>query len=175
MSEKWERTTLSPSISSVGGSPVKTYPLQEEAPELTENDPVCGQNSRASLASWCPVTRSWRTRQRSIVGGWVEFSETWPRSGTMQSGTVYPLQPSAPLTDETAFLLLPTPTANEGGRNKSASSGAKIRPSLGMMAKHNLWPDLSQIDPSIVKPGPLAPEFVEWLQGFPIGWTDCDV
>lgn len=38
--------------------------------------------------------------------------------------------------------MWPTPTATEGGRNKSASEGAAIRPSIGMMAKQMgaLWP-----------------------------------
>lgn len=38
------------------------------------------------------------------------------------------------------MVMLPTPTAHEGGRNRSVSEGARIRPSLGMMAKKNWWP-----------------------------------
>lgn len=64
----------------------------------------------------------------------------WPRSGMTRSGTAFRLQPLAPLTGAIAFGLLPTPTANEGGRQRSGSEGAAIRPSLGMMARQGLWP-----------------------------------
>ena len=36
--------------------------------------------------------------------------------------------------------ILPTPTANQGGSNKSFGPNAKRRPSLGQMARHDLWP-----------------------------------
>lgn len=87
--------------------------------------------------------------------------------------------------------MLPTPTASEGGRNKSAScSGAKIRPSLGMMASKNLWPMPTTQDASNnggpsqhsrnSKPlnalvgGALNPQWVEWLMGYQIGWTELN-
>jgi hypothetical protein len=95
----------------------------------------------------------------------------------------------------------PTPTANEYGRNKSASSGAAIRPSLGMMAKKGLFPtpktngfcsgsgaagmvndlaEAGQIDEETKRSmrsgngGQLNPDWVEWLMGVPIGWTSLE-
>jgi hypothetical protein len=103
---------------------------------------------------------------------------------------------------------LPTPTANSYGNNQSASSGAKIRPSLHSMASANLWPthksknhkgarttgtarqkwptplvhdakaphpsDLQRQSPGLfaLVGGPLNPMWVEWLMGWPLGWTD---
>tara|TARA_R110002072_G_scaffold244220_1_gene403556 strand:+ start:249 stop:563 length:315 start_codon:yes stop_codon:yes gene_type:complete len=85
----------------------------------------------------------------------------------MQDGECSVLTMPAHLTGETeSGLLLPTPTANEGGRNKSASPGSAIRPSLGMMAKRNMWPDAD------MPCGSLNPAFSEWMMGWPIGWTD---
>lgn len=94
---------------------------------------------------------------------------------------------------------LPTLTANEGGRNRSGSKGARIRPSLGMMARKNQWPTLLSSEwkvsgsqqahkrqmkkrnsPSLGRifgsategGGALNPEWAEWLMGYPIGWTE---
>lgn len=53
---------------------------------------------------------------------------------------------------------VPTPTATSGGYNQSPSPGAAIRPSLETMARE--------------AGGPLNPTWVEWLMGWPIGWTD---
>jgi hypothetical protein len=51
----------------------------------------------------------------------------------------------------------PTPCATPYGRQKTGTDGAAIRPSLETQVK---------------KPGmQLNPEWVEALQGFPIGWT----
>lgn len=190
MSEKQEPTTLSRSMSSVGASPAKTSASPERAQDSTEPDRDCGQNTRASFASLDPDTSSWRTSQRCLVGGWVEFSETWPRAGTMRRGTVYQLPPSAPLTAVTGSFWLPTPTASAFTQNKSASPGAAIRLSLHGMARKAMWPTPTKEGnrnrasyggksgdglSTAVGPGPLNPNWVEWLMGFPVGWTDLDV
>lgn len=56
---------------------------------------------------------SWRTFQLSLLEDSTEFSETWPRSGSMQSGIAYQHQPLAPLISGTESGLLPTPVAND--------------------------------------------------------------
>jgi hypothetical protein len=48
-----------------------------------------------------------------LVEGWTEFSETWPRSGTMRSGIAYQLPPLVRLTDETDSGLWPTPARSD--------------------------------------------------------------
>jgi hypothetical protein len=84
--------------------------------------------------------------------------------------------------------LLPTPSATSYGSNQSPSPGARIRPSLETMARNGLFPtpDASnrgaRKDPEnsghqinlvdIVGSRKLNPGFVEWLMGYPIGWTD---
>jgi len=89
-----------------------------------------------------PDLSSWRTSQRCLVGGFQPFLETWPRSGTMQSGTVYQLKPSAPTTGGTACSLLPTPAVAKFWSNRSPSPGAAVRLSLRGMAAHGQWPQL---------------------------------
>lgn len=180
MSKKQEHTTLSRSMSSVGDSPAKTSAWPERAQDSTGPDRDCGQNTRASFASFDPDTSSWRTSQRCLVGGWVEYSETWPRAGTMRSGTVYRLKPSAPIIGGIACSLspgqFPTPTAQRYGTGQNGQRGdgttfkGKGSPSLDTMAYHGMWPDSDHTGQN----GPLSPAFVELLMGFPVGWTDLD-
>jgi len=65
-------------------------------------------------------------------------------------------------------LLFPTPTSREmkGARTIQAlkKSGRKPNNSLGDMINH-----LEKTN------GKLNPEWVEWLMGWPIGWTECEL
>lgn len=84
-----------------------------------------GTNSSGSLASYDHASSSWRTSQTCLVAqangqesGLAEFSEGWPRSGMMRSGTAFQLQPSAPLTYGTGYgsspsHSIPTPCASD--------------------------------------------------------------
>ncbi len=59
-----------------------------------------------------PASRSWKTWQHCLLGGWEEFSETWPRSGRMRNGIAYRRAPLVPLTSAiVSGSLLPTPRA----------------------------------------------------------------
>jgi hypothetical protein len=96
-----------------------------------------------------------------------------------------------------AAKLFPTPcTIDSGSRvNRSKSKEAAIRPTLGAMAKFNVWPtpramdckgapknrfagsetyrsNLSEAVRDNLESGQLNPQFVEWLMGWPSGWTD---
>jgi hypothetical protein len=55
-------------------------------------------------------------------------------------GLLYQPPQLEPLTSAKDGFYLPTPTASEGGYNKSPGNNAKIRPSLTTMARKNLWP-----------------------------------
>jgi len=50
--------------------------------------------------------------------------------------------------------LLPTPTANDAKNNAGPSQYQRHAEALNVIAG-----------------GPLNPEWVEWLMGFPVGWT----
>ncbi len=59
----------------------------------------------------------------------------------MRSGTVYQLPNLAHTITEIGSGLLPTPTATPYGRNKSASKGAAVRPSLSsLVTQKNFYP-----------------------------------
>lgn len=86
----------------------------------------------------------WTTPQHDMFTslGLQEYSETWPKAGTMQNGTVYRQPPLAPRISGTGSLLLPTPATVDSGAysNRSDSPNATLRPTLGAMAKYKLWP-----------------------------------
>lgn len=119
----------------------RTSPQQEKERESTANAPGCGRTWPESLAKYDPASRSWKTPQYSLLEGLDEFSETWPRWGTMRSGVCWERTTLAPLTSATGSgfsELLPTPLASiatHGGTNQRDSSG---RPGLQMMAMR--WP-----------------------------------
>lgn len=87
--------------------------------------------------------------------------------------------------------LLPTPSASQYGSNQGGAAGrvGPIRPSLETMARRNLWPtptahnakeggypaEHERNTPTLASAagGKLNPTWVEWLMGWPLGWTDC--
>ena len=153
-----------------------------------------GRTSSTPFATYDPAGSCWRTSQGTFPWGSDEFSETWPRAGMTRSGTASRLPPSAPITAVTGCSSLPTPSATSYGSNQSPSDGAAVRPSLETMARHNMWPTPTARDwrsgtgqtrekrlaaghqaglPEVLG-GKLNPTWVEWLMGFPLGWTDCE-
>jgi hypothetical protein len=196
------------------------------------NDRGCGRNSSVPFASYDPDTRSWRTSQGCLFGGWIAFSATWPRSGTMRNGSAYRRRPLVPRTSAIGSSLWPTPRA----RADSAGDGTKVDPanhSIGRLPLHQVvrlyptpvasdwkgpqgsrqradllsarvemtpaWipcdccenflctihgmhahdcpcPPIEEWSTDPYRParrGLLNPTWVEWLMGFPAGWTDC--
>lgn len=180
-----------PSMSSPAASHVRTSPSLANALVSKVRDLVSGESTGASLAKFDPDTFSWRTSQACLVSGWEPFSETFPRSGMMRSGTVSQLRPSAPLTAETAFGSWPTPRAHDAGADFAKLDRSKTGLSLATAVR--LWPTPANRDyrypnakpysergggkkgeqlPNVVG-GPVNPTWVEWLMGFAAGWTDC--
>ena len=76
-------------ISSPEASPARTSARPDEGQESAGNDPGSGRNLLGSLARWDRATSSWRTPQCSLVEGLDEFSETWPKWGSMRSGACW--------------------------------------------------------------------------------------
>lgn len=177
----------------LAGFPVRTYRSPERNKGLQGKGQDSGGTSLASFAKWCPLTFSWKTVQRSLFEDSTLYSGTWPRSGMMRRGVCSGRTMLERRTSENASGLsvsYPTPCALDkgGGRfNRSLSAGAAVRPTLGAMARHNLWPTPTRQDasnnagPSQMRRnslplnaaigGPLNPDWVEWLMGWPIGWT----
>lgn len=250
---------------SLPAGPAKTSAARVRDTAWTAHALDYGRKSPVWLASWESKDSSWRTAQTSLqlTGELTSepFSETWPRSGMMRSGTAYRLPP---LTHPTSVIasgssqllptptcaanmmcpsmqkwplhrnlwptphgfsadgktngpsgnelgravnqhMWPTPTASAGGQDTAAISRGK---SLNLAAAVKVWPTPRSTDgdrggrgellhmakgaatPRGMLPTPTAsrrsglqshgqnvilgslnPDWVEWLQGLPIGWT----
>ncbi len=191
------RRLLGGAISSAAASPAKISASRGVVPALAGADPACGANTPGFFASFDLDSSSWRTPQLSLFAASEEFSATWPRSGMTRNGTASLLSPSVPLISVRGLSSLPTPLAMDsaGGTldNRNANTkrwdglnSLKAMAKAGRLTKHGLLTtpcaddtgarsgEYSQggIALSAQVGGPLNPEFVEWLMGFPTGWTD---
>ena len=106
----------------LAGFRARTSVPQEWARDSKASDPDSGWKWRESLAKYDPASCSWRTRQCSLLGGLVEFSETWPRWGSMRDGEFLALETLAPRTNAKGCGLLPTPTKSWGRRGHGVSN-----------------------------------------------------
>lgn len=153
-------------------SRVKTSALQEQEQVSTASEADCSSNSCESFAFYDRDSSSWRTWQTSLFGGWVEFSESWPRAGTMRNGIACQRQPLAPTTRETGFLLLRTPNQRDG-RSFYVISQESARKRIQHGGRQLHW--IHQlIEQSGLKRGYANPRFSEALMGFPRNWLNIN-
>ena len=141
------------STSLLAGSPVKTSASLDVGLESPGRKADCGSKWPASLVRYDPSTSLWKTRQRSLLGGLITYSEIWPQWGSMRNGECWERINAVPLIDEKEFgSLLPTPTTGDAyhRRNRYKQGGQPLSMALG---------------------GKPNPAFIEWLMGWPIGWT----
>ncbi len=128
------------SMSCAEGFPVRTSALQAKGPGSTESGLDSGQKWPASFAKYDPVSRSWKTRQLSLLGGLVEFSETWPKWVMTVAGAAYLLKTPSGLVEHRQSIIaakecgfsgpLPTPKASDGLRGDCPSERSRNSPSL---------------------------------------------
>jgi len=125
-----------PSMLSAADFRVRTSHLLESGLALKVHDLVSGASMPESLGRFDRGSSSLRTSQACFLSGWAEFSETFPRSGTMRRGIVSQLVPLAPLTDAIGSGLLPTPCAADTGRTEF---NALNRKAAGLQVDLSTW------------------------------------
>ena len=180
-----EVPTLDPSMASVAGFPAKTsaaLALVSESPMAPEA--ASGPITRDLLANYDRASSSWKTSQRCFIEEWTAFSETWPRSGMMQSGNAYQQPPLVPRISGTEFGFLPTPDKSlgafegfsRGNHGMDANSlflkeTVGERPSGAKIGSSLRWcPDF--IREWLRTGGSINPVWTERLMGFPDNWTE---
>lgn len=160
----WLLTESPASTSLQAGSPARTSASLAMGLALLESDQGCGVNSRDSLASYDPVSLSWKTSQRCLTGEWETFSETWPESGMTRSGRLFPRAPWAHHTCDDECSLWPTPTASMDGRG----FGIPMHTRTGRYKKSTV----SRVHALVGEHGwRIHPNFTEALMGFPMEWS----
>ena len=180
----------------LAGSPARTSAWPARAPASRESVPACGATWRGSLARFDPASLSWKTAQRSLLGDSELSSVTWPRSGMTAAGQCWELPTLGRTTSATASGWWPTPTTQDNVQVRGVGAAANA-PSRGttLGGAVRMWqtpvaddavnrakgkwnsrgePKLSAQVLCTDEPtgGQLNPMFVEWLMGFPPGWTE---
>lgn len=142
----------------------------------------------ALFARYSPATSSWKTAQCSLLGALDEFSETWPRWGSMRNGESYLRPTLAHPICESASGLWQTLVAddavprvrgkwNSRGEPKLSAQVKQLAPTLTVHGNYNrkgasqtsgdgLITTLRQLGET---DGHLNPEWAEWFMGWPIG------
>ena len=145
MSEPLEPTTWSPLTFSVEGSHARTSPEPGRERVWRVKDPGCFSKWPASFAIYDPAFASWKTFQRSLLGGFQPYSGPWPLSGMMRAGEVCEHRRWAHRTAESGGSVSrgwPTMPASEGQRGHGYQRAqGRIDPTLtGATGAARAWP-----------------------------------
>jgi hypothetical protein len=181
------------SMSSVVDFHVRTLVRQEKVMDLMEKDQECGNIWRGWLAKFDPDSCSWKTPQCSLLEEEPESLQTLPRWGMTVDGLLWEQQTLEPITRGTECGSWPTPTAHMAKETNAPSEHNRNTPTLtaqvnwptprtaGMCGGTGSW-ELLNKNTTIEEArlmgagngGKLNPTWVEWLMGWPLGWTDLN-
>ena len=157
MSKKQESTILSPLTLFAEDSHVRTSPAQERARVYLESAQACGLSLPGSSRKCAPNGLSSKTSQAQPLGGLIPSEQNWNGSAMKRYRSLSRRKMSELRIEEQGFLLLATPTAK----------GNQLAPEMKKWASCRAF---KKAHP----PGPLHPQFLEWMMGFPKDWTEID-
>ena len=143
--------------------PVRTSARRGKALASKASGQDSGRTWPASLAKYDHASRSWKTRQFSLAGDLIEFSETWPKWGLMRHGECFARRmPELATTAHECLFRHPTPCAMEH-KGATANAMKKKGTSYFRYWLHHHFPAGSTTYPS--------QEVLESVMGWPIGWA----
>ncbi len=172
-------------MSSMGGSPARISVLRELERAWKASEVGWFSRYLGLLGKLNPRSSFWKTFQPLGPAEANEWGKNWPNLGMIVDGILYPLKKSERPTKESDGFVWPTPTqrdwkssaSNLHGKNSRppnevvkfwstprASDGAKGGPGM-KFGSGSTAPLPAQVG------GTLSPLWVEWLMGYPIGWT----
>jgi hypothetical protein len=144
------------------------------APQANDEEPTtldtCGHGFETPLAHYDPDTQSWKTSGDISLWGEQPSLANLPKSGMTRSGVLFPQPDWVRPIDATASLSWPTPRASAAMADSREAILRNVA-KKGYKSKLEQAIQLAQVDPSAIG-GKLNPTWVEWLMGFPLGWTD---
>ena len=126
---RFGETCFIPLTSSTEVSPVRTFQSQDAEKAWKESEAAYSLRSSGSLAKYDPDSCSWKTCQRSLLGGLEPYLGKWPRWGMTVDGVFYPLQTWGQITDETDGGYWRTPDTGAGGTSGLLKEGKTHRKS----------------------------------------------
>lgn len=146
MREKW--------IAFMRDSLAQIFQSVEKEKELPEANLAYTPKSSEYLASFDPVSSSWKIHQRSLIEGLDWSLEIWPRSGMTRNGHVYLLP-----------ALVPQLFGTDGGHFPSPRTS---------MWKNRKWYFRKKLMGNLEELPGLKPEKFAWLAGKPINPAWCE-
>ena len=176
--------------------PVRTSVLQDEAQASMDSSPQCGTTWRGWLAKFDPDSYLWKTAQCSFIEDSDESLATFPVSGMTRDGLLWEQSMLAHRIKGTERGLWRTPDTGGGGTSGLLKKGQNHRKNgqpiqirlVDQVNNPRLWPTpvarmykdggspaeyaRNEIPLAAQVGGPLNPEWVEWLMGWPQEWTD---
>jgi hypothetical protein len=167
--------------------PARTSASPAKAPASTVPGQECGPTWRGWLARYDPDSSSWKTAQRSFIEDSDECLATLPTSGMTRGGLLWELPMLELPTSATASGSWPTPTVsgNYNRKGASAKSGDGLATAVLRCATPTArdWRSGKASEATMMRNsrplseqigGSLNPTWVEWLMGWPLGWTDLE-
>ena len=167
-------------------SRAKTSPPPEKVQALLESDLDSGPKWRELSVKYDHATSSWKIPHYLSGEDSKSFSKILPRWGMMRDGVLWErITPALP-TNATASGLWPTPNQRDW-RDSGPNQGNRKSPNLGTMVhrfatpqardfrtgQQNRWENPERTrNPNDQIGGKLNPTWVEWLMGWPLGWTE---
>jgi hypothetical protein len=163
-----------------------------------------GRGYEQPLANYDPITQSWKMCQVISLSGEPKLLERLPKSGMTRNGVLYQQPDWVPIISEKESSSWPTPVSSTGMAEDISTVKARLdegkpyksrlieavamwptpRAAQGQARNYtiyarqsgkpqNLENRIAQREPQAIG-GKLNPTWVEWLMGFPIGWTDLE-
>lgn len=151
----------------VGDTPASpSAPLASEQAKQTNG--TFGPTSEMPLATFDPDTRSWKMCGGISLWGEQPSLENLPPSGMTRNGVLFPQPAWVPTTDATDSSLWPTPRSSKAMSDNMKTSLDRVM-RIGYKARLE-----EAVAMNGNATGKLNPAWVEWLMGFPPGWTDLE-
>ena len=173
-------------MSSAEASPVRILARLEKERVSQELGPVCGRNWRALLVRYDLNLSLWKTQTCLFPEVLPWSSVILPRWGMMRDGECWErIMSELPIRD-IAYGLWPTPTVHGNHKGASKNSGDGLATAVKMWSTPTCHDRNGQSGAKRGRNaqggeclaqqvgGTLNPMWVEWLMGWPVGWTDCD-
>jgi hypothetical protein len=137
---------------------VRTFPAQEKAQGLQDQEAGYGKSLPELLARHDLDSCSWKTVQCSLLEDLGLSLQTFPRWGLMLDGGLYLLPIAERPIKEIASGLLPTPSGVNAGKNHT-------------MGRLDEWGGSSNIWRGTEIGKVRCASFEEWMMGWPTGWS----
>ena len=199
-SKKSTGKKLKGQTSSQAATPANRSAKQANAKARKTRD-TFGHGYEQPLANYDPTTQSWKMCLGTSLWEEPKSLERLPKSGMTRNGVLYQQPDWVPIISEKESSSWPTPTASDHIERKSTQQTPNSRHSLNLVDAVKRWPTpraskgmadkmetslarvqrekyRSRLEESVAMngspTGKLNPTWVEWLMGFPTGWTDLE-